>query len=1600
MAIAIGSVEVDIVPSTRGIYGKLRDALVPAATRAGEDAGRAAGRAFGPAMNSAVGDIGLRIGQQIGQQIAVRITAEIRGSLRDGITQGGAAARPAATRQGDETAGAFARAMRARLQEAFRSLPKVQIGANTSEADSDLQALRERMEALSSKTIGVDISAQDARAEIDQIEAELRRLGSAHPDVTVRADTAKALAALEGVREEIDRISADRGTVRLETDGAFGARLRAAVRSAEAALPHINVDANTDPAVARLASLREQLTQLRDQRVGIDISAADAQAKIDEIRTRLAALGASSPNVAVRIDSARAEAQLAAVLAEIKALDASEASPKVDVSGALSAVFQLTVAIGALAALPALPILAAGTGSVTAAFTAAGVGVGAFAAAALPALSDIKGALDAQKQAQDAATTATAKSGQTAAQAASRALQMAGAQQALATAERNASRQIAQANQQVAQAKQAVADAVQQAAQRQQQADRAVATAEKDLTAAQKEQKQAQLDLISARKTAAEQLVDLNNQQKDSVLALRRAQLQLNEAQAQLDADRKAAGKAGSKITADQLAQDQLAVDEAKQSLAEQQIATKRLSDQTTAANKAGVTGSDTYKQAQDALAQAQQNVADKAQAVRDAQAAQAQTEVQNAKEIAAAQAKVVQAEQGVADAQASAADSIASAQRQIASASLSSAKATDSAATAQDKYQAALNKLTPAARGTFTAFLGLRTAFKGWSRDLQPEVMPIFTRGINGAKNSLPGLTPLVRGAARGIGDLQDMVSKGFKKPWWQQLKRDFAGSVEPAIVRMGKIIGNTFVGLAGIVDAFLPHLAGVSNQSDGITRRFANWGKNLKTDPRFANFLAYSNQQAPKLADALGKIGRALLDISEAVSPLSGPALAFLGVLASGLSAIATSSPGVLQLMYGVFVATRLATLAQLAYNGAMTAYRAGLVLTILLTKGWAKAQEEADVAFAANPAVAIIVAIVAALVLLVAGILWAWNHWAWFRTSVLAVWHAIQIAVLFTWNSVLRPVFNAIAAGAMWLYTNGIRPAVTGAVIAYQALATAALWLWQVVLAPVFHAISVIFSVWWAGVKIYFTAVITIFKMWAAIVWWVYQKTLAPVFHLIAVLFSWWWGGVKLYFGLVIAIFKALGTAGAYLWSHYLKPAFSAIGDAGKFLWSKALSPAFGAIKSGIKAVGDSFVSAKKLIGQQWSQVADLAKKPVSFLINTVYNKGIIAIWNKVADIVKGPHLKPVQVKGFARGGVAEGVRPGYTPGRDNQLIAVGGGEAVMRPEWTRAVGPAWVDAMNAAARSGGVTAVQREMGLRGFFGGGIIDTIGGAAKDVGGVAKKVGGAVKSGVTTGIDWAKTAVDLVANPGKVWDKLVSPIKNLIGKAGDSSWAKLLERIPTQALKDLGNKVKELVGLGGGGKGYKASAGITQWIPTILQALALLGQPQSWLPTVERRMNQESGGNPTVVNTWDSNWKAGHPSVGLMQVIAGTFQHYAGAFRGRGPFSYGVSVDPLANTYAGLNYALHRYGSLSALNRPGGYDSGGYLQPGLNLAYNGTGRPEPVLTTGQTNALLRLATEPAGGGTFTGDLYLSGGEFLGKVRGLVREENHELLRALTARPR
>ena len=112
----------------------------------------------------------------------------------------------------------------------------------------------------------------------------------------------------------------------------------------------------------------------------------------------------------------------------------------------------------------------------------------------------------------------------------------------------------------------------------------------------------------------------------------------------------------------------------------------------------------------------------------------------------------------------------------------------------------------------------------------------------------------------------------------------------------------------------------------------------------------------------------------------------------------------------------------------------------------------------------------------------------------------------------------------------------------------------------------------------------------------------------------------------------------------------------------------------------------------------------------------------------------------------------------------------------------------------------------------------------------------------------------------------------------------------------------------------------ITRWNPVTLCVLTSLRQSRSNLSDVNIMIEWESGGDPNAINLWDSNAKAGHPSIGLIQVIKSTFEAW------RSLQLPDNQYNPAANLFAGLNYAIHRYGSihnvpgLVSLRKGGGY--------------------------------------------------------------------------------
>lgn len=321
--------------------------------------------------------------------------------------------------------------------------------------------------------------------------------------------------------------------------------------------------------------------------------------------------------------------------------------------------------------------------------------------------------------------------------------------------------------------------------------------------------------------------------------------------------------------------------------------------------------------------------------------------------------------------------------------------------------------------------------------------------------------------------------------------------------------------------------------------------------------------------------------------------------------------------------------------------------------------------------------------------------------------------------------------------------------------------------------------------------------------------FRKIVDTAFRAVAAAGKWMWDNVlKPTFRLLMAAWKAVATAIRWAWSSIIKPVWDAVSAAAKWLWNNVLKgifsaisgawdtlsrsirsiwtnvikPVFNAFKDIGETVRKAFATAAEGIRKVWAGVKETLKKPIQAVIDVVWNNGLRKMWNVVNNLWGGNDLGTVRL---ARGGVL----PGYTPGRDvhrfvsptGGALELSGGEAILRPEVTRALGVPTIDMLNALARTQGEAGLRRALSGGGmshdqvqhFAGGGIVSLPGWLS-----TALKVvpGGGAISGLLNTINGANLGGGLLGGglgslvkniAGKLWTKAKSLFDGLAKPSG-----------------------------------------------------------------------------------------------------------------------------------------------------------------------------------------------------------------------------------------
>ena len=147
------------------------------------------------------------------------------------------------------------------------------------------------------------------------------------------------------------------------------------------------------------------------------------------------------------------------------------------------------------------------------------------------------------------------------------------------------------------------------------------------------------------------------------------------------------------------------------------------------------------------------------------------------------------------------------------------------------------------------------------------------------------------VAGAA---GSFAQETAESFNSARWAPFLDFLADEAPGALTTLGQTVGSLAHGLAELWMAFQPTNNDFATWMRDAAESFDSWASGLSETDGFREFVDYIQTNGPRVADAMGALGNAILQIVEALAPLGGASLKIIETFADVIGAIADSDLG----------------------------------------------------------------------------------------------------------------------------------------------------------------------------------------------------------------------------------------------------------------------------------------------------------------------------------------------------------------------------------------------------------------------------------------------------------------------------------------------------------------------------------------------------------------------------------------------------------------------------------------------------------------------------------------------------------------------------------
>lgn len=210
------------------------------------------------------------------------------------------------------------------------------------------------------------------------------------------------------------------------------------------------------------------------------------------------------------------------------------------------------------------------------------------------------------------------------------------------------------------------------------------------------------------------------------------------------------------------------------------------------------------------------------------------------------------------------------------------------------EKAEQAMERLGPDAREFVTEFQRIRPTLT-FIRDASASGwFPGLTESLDDLERLAPRLASISEAIGARGGSLIAEGADNLAGPEWAEFWDFVEHNAPDAIEDLMRTVGNLTKGMANMWMAFDPTNDKFGDWLLEKSREFERWSDELAGTNGYREFIDYIETNGPRVADSMGAIGNAILQIIEAVSPLGGPSLKIIEIFGDAVAAMADSDLG----------------------------------------------------------------------------------------------------------------------------------------------------------------------------------------------------------------------------------------------------------------------------------------------------------------------------------------------------------------------------------------------------------------------------------------------------------------------------------------------------------------------------------------------------------------------------------------------------------------------------------------------------------------------------------------------------------------------------------